>query len=165
MAIHTCLVTYIYIVTYICLTKFSDVGFCLTKFKLCPTKIKSDRTNVLSRQIFICSPARNRSDKCNYRSLTGIEPAALWIRCSALTNWVTEAASTLVARGRTSGTRVRGQLSSSNHKFMFLYIGYTAMFRLWVNIKISLDSIIVEGSCRWDLSSAYRLWALVRKSA
>jgi hypothetical protein len=56
-------------------------------------------------------------------------------------------------------------LSSSNHKFMFLYIGYTAMFRLWVNIKISLDSIIVEGSCRWDLSSAYRLWALVRKSA
>ena len=56
MAIHTCLVTYIYLVTYICPTKFSDVGFCLTKFKLCPTKIKSDRTNVLSSQIFICSP-------------------------------------------------------------------------------------------------------------
>jgi hypothetical protein len=48
MAIHTCLVTYIYLVTYICPTKFSDVGFCLTKFKLCPTKIKSDRTNVKS---------------------------------------------------------------------------------------------------------------------
>ena len=48
MAIHTCLVTYIYLVTYICPTKFSDVGFCPTKFKLCPTKIKSDRTNVLS---------------------------------------------------------------------------------------------------------------------
>jgi hypothetical protein len=46
MAIHTCLVTYIYLVTYI----------CPTKFKLCPTKIKSDRTNVLSSQIFICSP-------------------------------------------------------------------------------------------------------------
>ena len=57
MAIHTCLVTYIYLVTYICPTKFSDVGFCPTKFKLCPTKIKSDRTNVLSSQIFICSPA------------------------------------------------------------------------------------------------------------
>jgi hypothetical protein len=56
MAIHTCLVTYIYLVTYICPTKFSDVGFCPTKFKLCPTKIKSDRTNVLSSQIFICSP-------------------------------------------------------------------------------------------------------------
>ena len=37
----------IYLVMYICLTKFSDVGFCPTKFKLCPTKIKSDRTNVL----------------------------------------------------------------------------------------------------------------------
>ena len=48
--------TYIYLVTYICLTKFSGVGFCPTKFKLCPTKIKSDRTNVLSSQIFICSP-------------------------------------------------------------------------------------------------------------
>jgi hypothetical protein len=47
---------YIYLVTYICPTKFSGVGFCPTKFKLCPTKIKSDRTNVLSRQIFICSP-------------------------------------------------------------------------------------------------------------
>ena len=35
-----------------CPTKFSGVGFCPTKFKLCPTKIKSDRTNVLSRQIF-----------------------------------------------------------------------------------------------------------------
>jgi hypothetical protein len=56
MAIHTCLVTYVYLVTYICPTKFSDVGFCPTKFKLCLTKIKSDRTNVLSRQIFICSP-------------------------------------------------------------------------------------------------------------
>jgi hypothetical protein len=56
MAIHTCLVTYIYLVTYICPTKFSDVGFCPTKFKLCTTKIKSDRTNVLSSQIFICSP-------------------------------------------------------------------------------------------------------------
>jgi hypothetical protein len=56
MAIHTCLVTYIYLVTYICPTKFSDVGFCPTKFKLCPIKIKSDRTNVLSSQIFICSP-------------------------------------------------------------------------------------------------------------
>ena len=52
----TCLVTYIYLVTYICPTKFSGVGFCPTKFKLCPTKIKSDRTNVLSSQIFICSP-------------------------------------------------------------------------------------------------------------
>jgi hypothetical protein len=57
MAIHTCLVTYIYLVTYICPTKFSSVGFCPTKFKLCPTKIKSDRTNVLSSQILICSPA------------------------------------------------------------------------------------------------------------
>jgi hypothetical protein len=47
---------YIYLVTYICPTKFSGVGFCPTKFNLCPTKIKSDRTNVLSRQIFICSP-------------------------------------------------------------------------------------------------------------
>ena len=56
MAIHTCLVIYIYLVTYICPTKFSDVGFCPTKFKLCPTKIKIDRTNVLSSQIFICSP-------------------------------------------------------------------------------------------------------------
>jgi hypothetical protein len=56
MAIHTCLVTYIYLVTYICPTKFSDVGFCPTKFKLCPTKIKSDRINILSSQIFICSP-------------------------------------------------------------------------------------------------------------
>ena len=56
MAIQTCLVTYIYPVTYICPTKFSDVGFCPTKFKLCPTKIKSDQTNVLSSQIFICSP-------------------------------------------------------------------------------------------------------------
>ena len=57
MDIHTCLVTYRYLVTYICPTKFSGVGFCPTKFKLCPTKIKSDRTNVLSSQIFICSPA------------------------------------------------------------------------------------------------------------
>jgi hypothetical protein len=48
---------YIYLVMYICPTKFSGVGFCLTKFKLCSTKIKSDRTNVLSSQIFICSPA------------------------------------------------------------------------------------------------------------
>jgi hypothetical protein len=56
MTIHTCLMTYIYLVTYICLTKFSGVGFCPTKFKLYPTKIKSDRTNVLSSQIFICSP-------------------------------------------------------------------------------------------------------------
>jgi hypothetical protein len=46
MAIHTCLVTYIYIScdVYICPTKFSGVGFCPTKFKLCPTRIKSDRT-------------------------------------------------------------------------------------------------------------------------
>jgi hypothetical protein len=43
MDIHTCLVTYRYLVTYICPTKFSGVGFCPTKFKLCPTKIKSDR--------------------------------------------------------------------------------------------------------------------------
>jgi hypothetical protein len=43
-------------ISCICPTKFSDVGFCPTKFKLCLTKIKSDRTNVLSRQIFICSP-------------------------------------------------------------------------------------------------------------
>jgi hypothetical protein len=42
---------------YIWPTKFSDVGFCPTNFKLCPTKIKSDRTNVLPSQIFICSPA------------------------------------------------------------------------------------------------------------
>jgi hypothetical protein len=42
---------------YICPTKFSGVGFCPTTFKLCPTKIKSDRTNVLPSQIFICSPA------------------------------------------------------------------------------------------------------------
>jgi hypothetical protein len=54
-------VTYIYLtisfdVQYICPTKFSDVSFCPTKFKLCPTKIKNDRTNVLSSQIFICSP-------------------------------------------------------------------------------------------------------------
>ena len=61
LAMHTCLVTYIYIVTYIWPTKFSDVGFCATKFKLCPTKIKSDRTNVLSSQIFICSPAGDLS--------------------------------------------------------------------------------------------------------
>jgi hypothetical protein len=61
MAIHTCLATYIYLVTYIWPTKFSDVGFCATKFKLCPTKIKSDRTNVLSSQIFICSPAGDLS--------------------------------------------------------------------------------------------------------
>jgi hypothetical protein len=40
----------------ICPTKFSSVGFCPTKFKLYPTKIKSDRTNVLSSEIFICSP-------------------------------------------------------------------------------------------------------------
>jgi hypothetical protein len=57
----TCLVTYIYLtisfdVQYICPTKFSDVSFCPTKFKLCQTKIKNDRTNVLSSQIFICSP-------------------------------------------------------------------------------------------------------------
>jgi hypothetical protein len=43
---YICLVTYIYLVTYICPTKFT----------LCPTKMKSDRTNVLSSQIFICSP-------------------------------------------------------------------------------------------------------------
>jgi hypothetical protein len=61
MAIHTCLVTCIYLVTYIWPTKFSDVGFCATKFKLCPTKIKSDRTNVLSSQIFIRSPAGDLS--------------------------------------------------------------------------------------------------------
>jgi hypothetical protein len=46
----------IYLVTYICPTKFSGVGFCPTKFMLCPTKIKSeiksDRTDVLSSQIF-----------------------------------------------------------------------------------------------------------------
>ena len=51
MAIHTCLVIYIYLVTCVCLTKFSGVGFCPTKFKLCLTKIKIDRTNVLSSQI------------------------------------------------------------------------------------------------------------------
>jgi hypothetical protein len=44
-------------VYYICPAKFSGVGFCPTKFKLCPAKIGSDRTNVLSSQIFICSPA------------------------------------------------------------------------------------------------------------
>jgi hypothetical protein len=63
MAIHTCLVTYIYLVTYTCPTKFSGVGFCPTKFKLCPTKIKSDRTNVLSSQIFICSPVTEHCSK------------------------------------------------------------------------------------------------------
>jgi hypothetical protein len=42
---------------YICPIKSIDVGFCPTKiFKLCPTKSKSNRTNVLSSQIFICSP-------------------------------------------------------------------------------------------------------------
>jgi hypothetical protein len=52
MAVHTCLVTYISCDVYcICPTKFSGVGFCPTKFKLCPTKIKSDRTNVLLSQI------------------------------------------------------------------------------------------------------------------
>ena len=66
MAIHTCLVTYIYLVTYICPTKFSGVGFCPTKFKLCPTKIKSDRTNVLSSQIFICSPEIGSLNKQNH---------------------------------------------------------------------------------------------------
>jgi hypothetical protein len=63
MAIHTCLVTYIYLVTCICPTNFSDVGFCPTKFKLCLTKIKSDRTNVLSTQIFICSPVTARTSQ------------------------------------------------------------------------------------------------------
>jgi hypothetical protein len=48
--IHTCLVTYnLYLLWHIYV-------FCPTHFKLCPTKIKSDRTNVLSSQIFICSP-------------------------------------------------------------------------------------------------------------
>ena len=61
--IHTGLLTYIYFVTYICPTKFSDVGFCPTKFRLCPTKIKSDRTNVLSSQIFICSPGTDTREE------------------------------------------------------------------------------------------------------
>jgi hypothetical protein len=69
MAIHTCLVTYIYLLTNICPTKFSDVGFCPTKFKLCPTKIESDRTNVLSSQIFICSPAVDRDTKGTNKQL------------------------------------------------------------------------------------------------
>jgi hypothetical protein len=46
----------LYLVMYICQIKSIDVGFCPTKFKLCPTKSKSNRTNVLSSQIFICSP-------------------------------------------------------------------------------------------------------------
>jgi hypothetical protein len=66
MAIHTCLVTYIYLVMYICPTKFSGVGFCPTKFKLCPTKIKSDRTNVSSSQIYICSPVRLKLNYPNH---------------------------------------------------------------------------------------------------
>ena len=49
--IHICLVTYIYLVTYIVVLVFVP-----TKFKLCPTKIKSHQTNVLPSQIFICSP-------------------------------------------------------------------------------------------------------------
>jgi hypothetical protein len=75
MAIYTCLVTYIYLVTYICPTKFSDVGFCPTKFKLCPTKIKSDRTNVLSSQIFICSPETAMPPECD-----GEKTLGYWVR-------------------------------------------------------------------------------------
>jgi hypothetical protein len=40
--------------TYICPTKFSGVGFCPTKFKLCPTK---------TSQIFICSPGLKNTTK------------------------------------------------------------------------------------------------------
>jgi hypothetical protein len=63
----------IYLVTYICPTKFSGVSFCPNKFKLCPTKIKSDRTNVLSSQIFAalhvvlnCSPLRSSKGISHY---------------------------------------------------------------------------------------------------
>jgi hypothetical protein len=49
----------------------------------------------------------------------------------------------------------RGQLSTFDHmKFMYIYIRYTAMFRLYMGkyqdfVGISFDSITVEGSCLW----------------
>jgi hypothetical protein len=58
--IHTCLVTYIYLVTCICPTKFSDVGFCLTKFKLCPTKIKSDLLSCQVKYLFAALQVSHR---------------------------------------------------------------------------------------------------------
>ena len=41
--------------------------------------------------IHLLDLTRNSCEKCNFRSLVGIEPAALRFRCSALTNWATEA--------------------------------------------------------------------------
>ena len=36
--------------------------------------------------IYLLYLTRNRSEKCNFMSLAGIEPAALRFQCSALTN-------------------------------------------------------------------------------
>jgi hypothetical protein len=83
MAIHTCLVLYISLVTYICPTKFSDVGFCPTKFKLCLTKIKSDRTNVLSSQIFICSPVFGMGYTCMHGYISSSIVYKLWLHVLA----------------------------------------------------------------------------------
>ena len=42
------------------------------------------------RSYTILDLTRRRFEKCNCKSLVGIEPAALRFRCSALTNWATE---------------------------------------------------------------------------
>ena len=48
---------------------------------------------------------RNSCEKCNLRSLAGIEPVALWFRCSAPTNWGTQAS----CQALTTSSSIQGQ--------------------------------------------------------
>ena len=61
--------------------------------------------------------------------LGGIEPAALGFWCSALTNWATESV----------------QLSSSNHKFMYIYKGDSM-----VSLNIVLKNFWWLGACLYE---------------
>ena len=56
--------------------------------------------------IHLLDLTKNRSEKCNFRSLAGIEPAALQFRCSALTNWATEASCRALTTSSCIYTRV-----------------------------------------------------------
>ena len=58
----------------------SEVNFRIIFDGYCRWKLSSGNLYTFIR------PNRNSCEKCNFRSLAGIEPVALRFRCSALTN-------------------------------------------------------------------------------
>ena len=68
--------------------------------------------------IHLLDLTRNRSEKWNFRSLSGIEPAALRFRCSALNNWAVWATETS-CRALTTSSCIYTFVRISEQKYSF----------------------------------------------